>query len=72
MSKIKLQLLCKKRKQYRLVISDVKQSKLMSNLDRDIRQNSRCRCLQSMAFLKCLDTKQSIVKWPTVLSIFRQ
>jgi hypothetical protein len=52
--------------------SDVKQSKLMSNLDRDIRQNSRCRCLQSMAFLKCLDTKQSIVKWPTVLSIFRQ
>jgi hypothetical protein len=54
------------------IISDVKQSKLMSNLDRDIRQNSRCRCLQSMAFLKCLDTKQSIVKWPTVLSIFRQ
>ncbi len=52
--------------------SNVKQSKLMSNLDRDIRQNIRCRCLQSMAFLKCLDTKQSIVKWATVLSIFRQ
>ncbi len=34
--------------------SDVKQSKLMSNLDRDIRQNSRCRCLQSMVFSKSI------------------